>query len=102
MLAEAAVTPESPDGLLCQPADGGYVSRKEHVLVNMRLYLPEEWAQDRDRRKAAGVPKAVKFRTRQELALEMLDECGARLPHAWVAGDDEMGRPSGFRQQLRT
>jgi SRSO17 transposase len=80
----------------------GYVSRKEHVLVNMRLYLPEEWAQDRDRRKAAGVPKAVKFRTRQELALEMLDECGARLPHAWVAGDDEMGRPSGFRQQLRT
>ena len=79
----------------------GYVSRKEHALVNMRLDLPEEWAQDRDRRKAAGVPRAVTFRTRQELALEMLDECGARLPHAWVAGDDEMGRPSGFRQQLR-
>jgi SRSO17 transposase len=47
------------------------------------------------------VPTAVKFRTRQELALEMLDECGVRLPHAWVAGDNEMGRPSGFRQQLR-
>src|SRR5512144_2288348 len=74
----------------------GYVSRKEHVLVNMRLYLPEEWAKDRVRRKAAGVPKAVRFRTRQDLALELVDECGARLPHAWVAGDDEMGRPSGF------
>ncbi len=36
-----------------------------------------------------------------ELALEMLDEQGALLPHAWVAGDDEMGRPSPFRLKLR-
>ena len=47
------------------------------------------------------MPKEVKFRTRHELALEMLDERGERLPHAWVAGDDEMGRPSGFRRELR-
>ena len=78
-----------------------YVSRKEHALVNIRLYLPEEWTKDRARRKAAGVPKEIKFRTRHELALEMLDERGAVLPHAWVAGDDEMGRPAGFRQELR-
>jgi hypothetical protein len=32
----------------------------------------------------------------------MLEGCGGRLPHACVAGDDEMGRPSGFRQELRT
>jgi SRSO17 transposase len=78
-----------------------YVSRKEHALVNTRLYLPKEWAKDKDRRNEAGVPKAVKFRTRHQLALEMLDECGKVLPHSWVAGDDEMGRPSGFRGQLR-
>jgi SRSO17 transposase len=78
-----------------------YVSRKEHALVNARLYLPKEWAKDRARRKEAGVPKEVKFRTRHQLALEMLDECGQTLPHSWVAGDDEMGRPSGFRDQLR-
>jgi SRSO17 transposase len=78
-----------------------YVSRKEHALVNMRLYLPEEWTKDRKRCKAAGVPPKVRFRTRHELALEMLAEHGAALPHAWVAGDDEMGRPSGFRQELR-
>ena len=77
-----------------------YVSRKEHAIVNMRLYLPEEWAKDRTRCKAAGVPKAIKFRTRHELALEMLDEHGAVLPHAWVAGDDEMGRPADFRLEL--
>jgi SRSO17 transposase len=46
-----------------------YASRKEHALVNTRLYLPQEWTKDRARRKAAGVPKAVKFRTRHQLAL---------------------------------
>lgn len=78
-----------------------YVSRKEHTLVNKRLYLPKEWATDKARRKEAGVPKEVKFRTRHQLALEMLDECGKSLPRSWVAGDDEMGRPSGFRARLR-
>jgi SRSO17 transposase len=79
-----------------------YVSRKDHALVDTRLYLPEEWTKDRARCKAAGVPKGTKFRTRHELALEMLDEHGSRLPHSWVTGDDEMGRPAGFRQELST
>jgi SRSO17 transposase len=78
-----------------------YVSRREHTLVNTRLYLPKEWTKDRRRCKAAGVPRAVKFHTRHELALEMLEEHGAVLPHAWVAGDDEMGRPADFRLILR-
>ena len=78
-----------------------YVTRKEHAIVNTRLYLPEEWAKDRGRRKEAGVPKSIKFSTRHQLALEMLAECGGDLPHTWIAGDDEMGRPSGFRLELR-
>jgi SRSO17 transposase len=78
-----------------------YVSRKEHAIVNTRLYLPKEWTKDRRRCKAAGVPKSVPFRTRHELALEMLEEHGAVLPHTWVAGDDEMGRPTEFRLKLR-
>jgi SRSO17 transposase len=80
----------------------GYVSRHEHALVDVRLYLPKEWAGDRKRRQKAGVPRTVRFRTRHELALEMLDERGPSLPHAWVAGDDEMGRCSWFREQLRS
>ena len=78
-----------------------YVGRAEHALVDVRLFLPREWAKDRWRRARAGVPRAVRFRTRHELALEMLDERGPLLPHAWVAGDDEMGRSSWFRGQLR-
>jgi SRSO17 transposase len=79
----------------------GYVSRRDHALVDVRLYLPREWARARRRRNKAGVPAAVRFHTRHELALQMLDERGVLLPHAWVAGDDEMGRCSWFREQLR-
>jgi hypothetical protein len=78
-----------------------YVSRKGHAIVDTRLYIPREWTKDRWRREEAGVPETIVFQTRHEQALEMLKECGGRLPHAWVAGDDEMGRPSSFRQELR-
>jgi len=78
----------------------GYVSRREHALVDARLYLPEEWARDRIRRRKCGVPSSVRFRTRHELALEMLLDKRSLLPHAWVAGDDEMGRSTWFRRQL--
>jgi SRSO17 transposase len=79
----------------------GYASRTEHALADCRLYLPKEWAGDGPRRAESGVPKAVRFRTRHELALQMLEEHGPVLPHAWVAGDDEMGRCGWFRRQLR-
>jgi SRSO17 transposase len=79
----------------------GYVSRQDHALVDMRLYLPKEWANRKRRRNKVGVPAEVGFRTRHELMLEMLDEHGAVLPHAWIAGDDELGRSSWFRQELR-
>src|SRR5947208_1121942 len=75
--------------------------RRDHALIDVRLYLPKEWARDRRRRKVAGVPKGVRFRTRHQLALDMLAEWGDLLPHAWVAGDDEMGRCSRFRAELR-
>jgi SRSO17 transposase len=79
----------------------GYVTRREHALVDMRLYMPRSWIKDRSRRKRCGVPKDLRYRTRHELALEMLDQRGPRLPHAWIAGDDEMGRSTRFRRALR-
>lgn len=79
----------------------GYASRVEHALVDMRLYLPESWAKDRRRRRRAGVPPEICFRTRHELALEMLDSGARLLPHGWIAGDDEMGRSTRFRRELQ-
>ncbi len=78
----------------------GYVTRLDHVLTNTRLYLPKEWTGDRTRMKKAGVPNSVRFKTRHEQALEMLDEQGHLLPHTWVTGDDEMGRTTHFRVDL--
>ena len=78
-----------------------YASSHEHALVDVRLYLPKAWAQDRARRKRCGVPKSERYRTRHDLALEMLKESGPLLPHGWVTGDDEMGRSSRFRAELR-
>lgn len=80
----------------------GYVSRKGHTLVDQRLFLPKDWTQDKTRLKKAGVPKERRgYRTRHQLALEMLGQDGAWLPHRWLAGDDEMGRPYWFRHRLR-
>ncbi|HUU19971.1 MAG TPA: transposase, partial [Sedimentisphaerales bacterium] len=53
------------------------------------------------RRKKCGVPKHIRYQTRHELALDMLRNNGKYLPHAWIAGDDEMGRSSRFRRDLR-
>ena len=78
----------------------GYASSWEHALVDMRLYLPKEWTKDRKRRKKAGIPKEVRYRTRHQLCLEMLKKHGEKLPHSWIAGDDEMGRPYWFRRRL--
>ena len=79
----------------------GYVSRKGHTLVDSRLYLPKAWTTETARLDKAGVPKAFRaYRTRHQLVLEMLAAHGAALPHRWIAGDDEMGRPSWFRRRL--
>ena len=79
----------------------GYVSSKGHTLVDTRLFLPKDWTKDKARLDKAGVPHASRaYRTRHQLALEMLATHGASLPHSWIAGDDEMGRPYWFRRRL--
>jgi SRSO17 transposase len=78
----------------------GYVSRSEHALVDVRLYVPREWTKDRRRRKECGIPKELRYQTRHEMVLEMLKTKGHLLPHSWIAGDDEMGRPAWFRRKL--
>jgi SRSO17 transposase len=78
----------------------GYVSSREHALVDMRLYLPKEWTQDKQRCRRAGVPKEIGYRSRHQLCLDMLAKNGGQLPHEWITGDDEMGRPYWFRRSL--
>jgi SRSO17 transposase len=79
----------------------GYVSHHDHVLLDFRLSLPEEWARDEPRRHACHVPPEVRYHTRQAQCLEMLDAWGDQVPHSWVTGDDELGRHTRFRRELR-
>jgi SRSO17 transposase len=80
---------------LAYAAPGGYAP------LDRRLYLPEHWASDADRRKKCHVPEDVTFQESWRIAVELLERCRKDLPHAWVSGDDEMGRPSQFRSWLR-
>jgi len=79
----------------------GYVSRHDHALLDFRLSLPEDWAWDEQRREECHVPPEVRYHTRQEQCLEMLDAWRDQVPHGWVTGDDELGRHSRFRGELR-
>jgi len=75
-----------------------YATRKGHVLLDRRLYLPEDWCGDEPRRARAYVPADVEFRTKPRLALEMLEHAWQRgVPLQWVAGDEVYGDASYFR-----
>src|SRR3954463_13880000 len=80
---------------LVYAAPGGYAP------LDRRLYLPKEWADDPDRRAKAHVPEDVSFQESWRIAVDLLERCRRDLPHAWVTGDDELGRPARFRGWLR-
>jgi len=66
-----------------------------------RLYLPDAWAEGRLRRKEAGVPEEVVFRTKWEIALEEIGRLLAEgLPPAPVVADAGYGDIAGFREGL--
>jgi SRSO17 transposase len=79
-----------------------YMTSAGHALLDRRLFLPEEWATDAERRREAGVPEEVVFRTKPELALEMVREAAARgVPFRWVGGDSVYGDSPVFVQGVR-
>jgi SRSO17 transposase len=78
-----------------------YAARGGHAPLDCRLYLPEDWAKDKLRRKQCHVPKKVKFQEKWRIALDQIDRCRKELPHGWVAADDEFGRVRAFRAGLR-
>src|ERR1700732_4046728 len=66
--------------------------------VAYRLYLPQVWTKDRARRKKAGVPKEIKFKTKPEIALEQIRwACEVGLPRGVALMDAVYGRDSRLR-----
>jgi len=66
-----------------------------------RLYLPKEWAEDSARRKKAGVPKEIEFRTKGAIALEQIDQAlAAGVPKGIVLADAAYGTDTDWRDEL--
>lgn len=78
-----------------------YAAAAGHTLVDGRLYLTTDWAEDGRRRQKCHVPEAVVFQEKWRIGLDLLERVSPFLPHAWVTGDDELGRVTDFRAQLR-
>jgi SRSO17 transposase len=79
-----------------------YCAPTGHTLIDRRLFVPEEWATDRPRREEAGVPADVVFRTKPELALEMVVQAQERsVPFRWVTADSVYGNSPTFVQGVR-
>lgn len=78
-----------------------YASRFGQTLIDRRLYLPESWANDEERRAAASVPEAIGFATKVEMARDLIAAAlDAGVPCRWVLADAVYGVDSGLRQML--
>jgi SRSO17 transposase len=74
---------------------------EESTILGWRLYLPESWTQDAERRTEAGIPEAVRFQTKWQMALELIDAArGWGLRCGVVLADAGYGETTDFRQGL--
>ena len=78
-----------------------YAGAKGRTLLDRELYLPQVWAEDRERRREAGVPEEVRFQTKPQLAQKMLGRAvESGVPFGWVAGDAVYGSDRKLRRWL--
>jgi len=86
----------------CQVAVSVSVANEAVSLpVAYQLYLPESWASDRRRRRAAGVPDAVAFQPKWQIALGQIQTAQAEgVPPAPVVADAGYGDTTAFREAL--
>ena len=78
-----------------------YTSPQGRTFLDRELYVPKEWAADRERRREAAVPETVEFRTKPQLARVMLERAlDAGVPAAWVTGDEIYGGDRRLRLWL--
>jgi SRSO17 transposase len=76
-------------------------TEKASMPVAFRLYLPDSWIQDRERRKKTRVPDAMRFQTKPEIALDQIRRARERgIPQGVVLADAGYGTDTSFRTQL--
>jgi SRSO17 transposase len=79
----------------------GYATKQGRTFLDRELYLPQAWAEDKQRRAEAGIPKEVKFATKLVLARRMIERAAqGGVPFRWVTGDEVYGNDSQMRRWL--
>jgi SRSO17 transposase len=74
----------------------------EQVPIDFELYLPQTWIDDAGRRKRARIPESITFKTKIDLALDMITRAVEdKLPGQNVLADAFYGRSSVFRDTVR-
>jgi SRSO17 transposase len=82
-------------------ADEPESSRPLHWPVCAQLYLPESWAKDRERRERAHVPEEVRFKSKPQIALSLVDLSGEwGVPFDVVVADSGYGANPNFLKGL--
>lgn len=86
----------------CQVAVSLSISTQQASLpIAWRLYLPESWAGDEQRRQSTGVPEAVRFQTKSALALQQIEQAvEAGIAKAPILADAWYGRDHLFRERI--
>jgi SRSO17 transposase len=78
-----------------------YGTSEGHALIDRRLYLPQGWADDPERRRAAKIPGETPFLTKPEIARRMIARAlDAGVPCSWVLGDAVYGADKRLRMML--
>ena len=78
-----------------------YASRYGHALIDRELYLPECWAEDARRRRAAGIPPEAGLVTKPAQAQAMIARAlAAGVPFAWFTADEACGHARWLRAWL--
>lgn len=78
-----------------------YSTPHGHALIDRKLYLPKEWAKDKDRRAEAHIPNEVSFATKPRLGQAMLTQAlEAGVQAKWVCADSVYGCDYRFRQSI--
>lgn len=79
----------------------GYTANSYRMLLDKRLYLPEKWVSDKERRKKCAVPEDIEFQTKAQLGLEPIRKAQERgIPFGWIGMDSYYGQQEWLLAEL--
>jgi len=78
-----------------------YAAGEFHTLVDLELYLPKTWAESKTRRREAGIPEDLVYRSKHDISVEQLRRAKSEgMAFRWATADEFYGRSSKWRREV--